>query len=144
MPTYDYKCTNGECGHVREDDARMSEFKDRHPPCTECGSPCDYIWIPTIPQVAFKDGPTGSWPSKGNHFKEYRRKQAEKMEKRQQERYGDAPKRGAVPNYNGKETGTWAEAQFQALKDKGAESAATFNDKVSQEKSASEAGKIKI
>ena len=143
MPTYDFKCTNPECENVREDDAKMSEYKDHHPACTECGSPCNYIWTPSVPQVAFKDGPSGSWPSKGDRFKTYRRKQAEKMEKRQRDRYGDVSK-GAVPNYNGKDTGTWAEAQFQALKDKGAESAATFNDKVAQEKASSEKGKIKI
>ena len=139
MPTYHYSCT--KCEHVREDDAKMSSFKEHHPDCTECGASCNYIWIPSIPQVAFKDGPTGGWPSKANHFKEYRRQQSIKMEKRQKDRYGHL-RTDAIPNYQGNDTGTWQEAQFQALKDKGAESAATFKDKVAAEKKADK--KIKI
>lgn len=54
------------------------------------------------------------------------------MEKRQYDRYGDV-KSGAIPNYKGVDTGTWKEAQFQALKDKGAESAATYGAKVKEE-----------
>lgn len=88
-----------------------------------------------------KDGPSGIAPSKALRFKDYRRKQDEKMQKRQKDRYGHL-KRDAIPNYNGQETGTWAEAQFQALKDKGAESAATFVNKVTAEKAADT--KIKI
>lgn len=143
MPTYFYACTNSECGEVREDDASMSSFKEHHPACHECGTSCDYTFIPTVPQVAFKDGPSGSWPSKGERFKKFRAEQSVKMEKRQYDRYGDV-KKGAVPNYNGKDTGTWQEAQFQAMKDKGAESAATFNQKVAQEKASADKGKIKI
>lgn len=93
-------------------------------------------------QFILKDGPSGSYPSKGERFKNYRAKQSEKMEKRQKDRYGDAPQRGAVPNYQGRDTGTWQEAQFQAMRDKGAESAATYNDKVKTEKDASTKGKI--
>lgn len=134
MPTYFYKCTKEDCGHVREDDARMSTYEDHHPPCTECGSVCNYTFIPTVPQIAFKDGPTGSWPSKGNHFKEYRRKQSEAAEKRQRDRYGD-PQKGAVPNFEGKEARSWVEAQAEALVKRGPESAATYNSKVAEEKS---------
>ncbi len=111
----------------------MSSFKEHHPNCTNCGSICNYHWVPSVVQVAFKDGPSGGWPSKANHFKEYRRKQSERMEKRQKDRYGHL-RTDAIPNYGGKETGTWQEAQFQALKEKGAESAATFKAKVDQEK----------
>jgi hypothetical protein len=57
------------------------------------------------------------------------------MSKRQRDRYGHL-KKDAIPNYKGQETGTWAEAQFQALKDKGSESAATFVEKVKEEKKA--------
>ena len=141
MPTYDYRCTNAECGETREDDASMSSFKEHHPECLACGSVCDYIYIPTVPQVAFKDGPSGSWPSKGERFKKYRSQQDAKMRKRQFDRYGDVTA-GAVPNYNGKDTGTWREAQFQAMKDKGAEAASTFNEKVKEETERSNKGKI--
>jgi len=119
----------------------MKDFQDQHPACTECGKTCDYHWVPVAPQFVLKDGASGSWPSKGNRFKQFRAKASEAAEKRQKERFGDKP-RGAVPNYNGKETGTWQEAQFQAMKDKGVESAATFVPKVSEEKAADK--KIKI
>lgn len=111
----------------------MSSFKDHHPTCPDCGASCDNVFIPTVPQIAFKDGPSGSWPSKGDRFKRYRTKQSELAEKRQNDRYGLS--KSALPNYKGEETGTWAEAQQLALKDKGEESAATYNAKVSEEKS---------
>lgn len=138
MPTYEYECT--ACKSRREDDASMSSFKEHHPPCLECGSPCDYTFVPTVVQVAFKDGPSGSWPSKGEHFKNYRAKRDEEMRRRQLDRYG--PPKGVLPNYNGEETGSWAEAQFQALKDKGSESASTFNEKVAEEKAADKTIKV--
>lgn len=110
----------------------MSVFKDHHPTCESCSSPCDYIAILSVPQVAFKDGPSGSWPSKVGRFKDFRAKQSAKMEKRQQDRYGHISTT-AIPNYNGQDTGTWKEAQYQALKDKGLESASTFTTKVKEE-----------
>lgn len=84
-----------------------------------------------MPQVAFKDGPTGSWPSKGNHFKEYRRKRSEEMVKRQRDRYGTP---GVIPNFEGKEAPSWSEAQDEARYQRGAESAATFDARVTKEK----------
>ena len=132
MPTYSYQCTVESCRHSHEEDHSIMTFKDHHPPCMECGAPCDYIFVPTVPYVSFKDGPSGSWPSKGERFKNYRTKASEDAARRQRDRFGEM--KGAVPNYNGKDTGTWQEAQFQALKDKGAESAATFNQKVAEEK----------
>jgi hypothetical protein len=88
-----------------------------------------------------KDGASGSWPSKGERFKQYRAKASEDAGRRQKERFRDL-RTGAIPNYNGKETGTWQEAQFQALKDKGSESAATYSHKVNEEKASDR--KIKI
>lgn len=133
MPTYSYKCTNESCSHIREDSSSMSKFKEYHPECSECKSPCDYIWVPSVPQVAFKDGPSGSWVSKGLRFKKYRAEQAAAAERRQNERFG-APKQ-AIPNYNGVETGTWSEAQKIAADKKGPESASTYNSLVKSEKS---------
>lgn len=113
----------------------MSAFKEHHPLCTECGTVCDYTWIPTVPHAVFKDSPTtGMFPGKSNSYNNYRQKRNEEMKRRQRDRYGDGPG-NAIPNYQGKETGTWAEAQNEALKDKGKESAATFAPKVAQEKS---------
>ncbi len=135
MPTYSFMCTDSSCGSVVEDEAPMSSYKEHHPACGDCGKPCDYIWVPYMTHAILKDGPSGSWPSKGERFKKYRAKQSEIAASRQQERFGHLRK-DAVPNYGGSETGTWQEAQFQALRDKGAESAATFNDKVKVEQAA--------
>jgi hypothetical protein len=112
----------------------MNSFKEHHPACEICGAQCSYEFTPTVTQVILKDGPSGSWPSKGNHFQTYRAKRSEEMTKRQKDRYGHL-RRDAIPNYDGKDTGTWAEAQFQALKEKGADSAASYNDKVKVERS---------
>lgn len=111
----------------------MSSFKEHHPACPKCESPCDYEWIPSVPHGILKDGPSGSWPSKGERFKKYRAKQSEAAEKRQNGRFASA-KDGAIPNYKGEETGTWKEAQQLALADRGAESAATYAAKVEGEK----------
>lgn len=132
MPTYYYKCSSENCQNIQECVASMKEYNTYTPSCNKCGSLCGYTFIPSVPLVSFLDGPSGSWPSKGNRFKKHREKSAEAASKRQRDRYGEVS--GAVPNYQGQETGTWAEAQFQAMKDKGAESAATFNNKVKSEK----------
>lgn len=132
---YDYRCTNvkKKCKNVQEEECSFKTFKTFKPKCKKCGAPCKYEFTPTIIQFALKDGPSGSWPSKGNRFKAFRNKKDEEMKRRQKDRYGHL-QRDAIPNYKGKDTGTWQEAQFQALKDKGAESAATFNQKIRLEK----------
>jgi hypothetical protein len=111
----------------------MSAFRDHHPPCTVCGTVCNYFYVPSIPQVVFKDGPTGSWPSKGDRVNKQMKARSEAAARRQRDRYGETKR--AVPNFDGKITESWAEAQSIALKEKGAESAATFNNKIKEEKS---------
>jgi hypothetical protein len=143
VSTYTYACKDEECGTSFEDEASMSSFKEHHPPCPKCGKPCDYKFVAYMTHGILKDGPSGSWPSKGERFKNYRAKQSEAAGKRQKDRFGHLRK-DAVPNYKGQETGSWQDAQIAAMRDKGAESAATFNDKVQSEKKAVEAGKIKI
>ncbi len=130
MPTYFYQCE--KCEAIKEDTASMLTFKDHHPNCDECNSVCNYIFIATVPQTILKDGPTGSWPSKGERYKKYRAKRYEDLGRKQRDRYGKP--RELVPNYDGKETGTWREAQYQAGKERGSESAATYTDRVADEK----------
>jgi len=133
--TYTYKCTS--CEKISEYELPItSDQKALHPPCHHCGDPCNYHWIPSVPQIVLKDGPSGSWPSKGNRFKQFRQKQSEIMAKRQRDRYGE-PKT-ALPNYKGEETGTWEEAKSQAIKDKGLEVVPAYNAKIA------EANKTKI
>jgi hypothetical protein len=76
-------------------------------------------------QFILKDGPSGSWPSKGERIKSQRKKASEAAGQRQRERYKNP---SLVPNYKGKETDTWDEAQQEALKDKGPESASTYDE----------------
>lgn len=138
---YDYECQNTECKNVQEEEHSMTGFKEFHPKCVECGTDCNYTWTPTVIQFALKDGPSGVAPGKALSMKNYYDKRTREMKRRQKDRYGHL-NREALPNYGGQETGTWAEAQFQALKDKGADAAASFNDKVAVERS--KPGKIKI
>jgi len=116
----------------------MSEFRDLRPACIVCGSECAYQFTPTIVQFALKDGPSGSWPSKGNRFKAYRASQSEKMKRKQEDRYGHL-NRDCVPNYQGQLTEDWREAQDLAMKDKDKNpdslaTAATFNGQIEKEK----------
>ena len=64
-----------------------------------------------------RDGPTGSWPSKGGRFKAYRAKKSEEMKGRQKDRYGHL-NRDCIPNYQGQQAENWREAQSMAMKDK--------------------------
>jgi hypothetical protein len=93
-----------------------------------------------VPQIAFKDGESGSWPSKGERIKKQRAAASAAAARRQRDRYGEPKK--AIPNFNGKLTGTWQEAQFQALKERGTESATTYNNKVLEEKAADTTVKV--
>ena len=110
----------------------MSSFKEHTPLCERCNSVCNYIWVPSVPQVAFKDGPSGSWVSKGLRFKRHRDKESAAAKRRQDERFGDAKQ--LIPNYKGEETGSWKEAQRVAADKNGPESAATYNHLVKSEK----------
>ena len=89
MPTYSYKCTDEDCGTVVEQQASMKDYEEQHPSCSECGKPCNYVWIPSVPQFILKDGASGSWPSKGNRFKQFRAKASEAAAKPQRDRFGD-------------------------------------------------------
>ena len=116
----------------------MSEFRDLRPTCIVCGAECAYQFTPTVVQFALKDGPSGSWPSKGDRFKKYRANQSEKMKERQLDRYGHL-NRDCVPNYQGQVTEDWREAQDLAMKDKDRNpdslaTAATFNGQIAKEK----------
>ena len=134
---YTFRCSNTDCkddsgeGTVVEAEASMMDFKEQHPPCTKCGDPCNYFWTPSIIQFALKDGPSGSWPSKGNRFKSFRQKASEAAAVRQKNRYGE--NHGAVPNYGGNETENWREAQSHAIKEHGFEIAASYTPKIAEE-----------
>lgn len=135
---YTYQCTNEGCKDATGErtivEAELSikeDFRALHPPCTSCGDHCDYHWVPSVFQFAMKDGPTtGMTPSKSNRFAQFRRKSSEQAAIRQRDRYGEAKK--AIPNYKGQETGTWEEAKYQAIKEKGLEAAPTFDAKIAE------------
>lgn len=129
----------------------MNGFKEFKPKCNLCGADCVYLFTPSIIQFALKDGPSGSWPSKGNRFKQYRANRSAEMEKRQVDRYGHL-NRDAKPNYNGNITEDWREAQSLAMADKTTQEAkgtdsiavgATYNAKIAKEKKKASPSKIK-
>ena len=137
MPKYDYACTDEGCFNVQEEEAKISESKDLRPICNVCGAECEWTFTPTVVHAVLKDGPSGSWPSKGNRFKAYRAKQSEKMKVRQKDRYGHL-NRDCIPNYQGQETEDWREAQSLAMKDKDRNSdsigvAATYTPHIKKE-----------
>ena len=125
---YEYKCS--KCENVQDEDCSPNSFKEFRPPCSECGAECEYQFNPHGIQFVLKDGPSGSWPSKGNRIKQQRAKASEAAGRRQKERYKNP---SLVPNFQGKETGTWRDAQNEALKEKGPAVAATYADKVASE-----------
>lgn len=126
---YDFRCSS--CGNVQEEECSVDTFKEYTPKCGVCGEPCAYEFNPQGVQFVLKDGPSGSWPSKGERFKKFRAKSSQSAARRQRERYGENT--GAIPNYKGKEADSWQEARSEALRDAGPEVAATFDDKVSAE-----------
>ena len=141
MPTYTYRCENPTCSKLREDDHRMTGFKEHHPMCPNCGSICNYEWTPSVIQFAIKDGPSGIAPSKALRLKDHFARNSERVGKRQEERYGHL-KKGSLPNYQGQQTENWREAQSMAMSDKerlseerkdSLEVAATYNEKINSE-----------
>lgn len=133
MPTYGYRCPNEECKDLREDVASIKSYEEHHPPCLVCATPCNYEYIPSVPHAVLKDGPSGSWPSKGERIKKQRQKASEAAASRSRDRYGKEPNK-LVPNFDGNETETWREAQSMAQKERGVASAATFDSRVAAEK----------
>ena len=129
--TYTFQCPT--CEKITEAELPISiDQKAVHPPCMYCGEPCNYHWVPSVPQIVFKDGASSGWPSKANRFKGFRAKQSELMAKRQRDRYGEPKK--VIPNYKGEETGTWEEAKSQAISDKGLEVVPAYDAKIAEVK----------
>lgn len=127
---YQYVCS--KCGNAQDEECSVNSFKEFRPPCVKCGAECEYQFCPSKVHFVLKDGPSGSWPSKGNRFKQYRAKASAAAARRQQERY---PTPSLVPNFKGSETESWREAREQALKEAGPDVAATYDDKVKTESS---------
>jgi hypothetical protein len=111
----------------------MTGFKEFSPKCNVCGFPCVYEFNPIGIDFILKDGPTGSWPSKGNRIKGQRIKASEAAAKRQKERFGHI-RTEALPNVSGNECSSWDEARSVAAKELGPEKAKGFDFKVAEEK----------
>lgn len=138
---YDYACQNALCSKTTEFSHPVNGFKDYHPECPACGSPCNYEFNPTVIQFAIKDGPSGTSPSKALRVQKHMQNKHEAIGRRQKDRYGHL-NRDVVPNFQGQRTENWREAQSIAMQDKeyhekkGTDSlavAATFNDKIAKE-----------
>lgn len=127
---YEYHCTNPECGNVQDEECSVNSFKEFRPTCRECGTECEYKFVATTVHFVLKDGPSGSWPSKGDKIKRQRIKASVDAKRRQDERYKNS---SLVPNFKGRQTESWREAREEALKEKGLESAATYDPLVNSE-----------
>jgi hypothetical protein len=125
---YSFACP--KCNAITEDICKVDEREGHHPSC-ECGGICNYVYIPSVPQIAFLDGSSGSWPSKGERIKKQMAARSDAAGKRQRDRYGEAPK--AIPNYKGDIAPSWADARSEALIQGGSEQAASYNAKVEAE-----------
>ena|ERR1700690_2249338 len=126
---YDYVCVI--CSNVQEEMHSVNGFKEFIPKCVKCGGDCKYKFTPSVPQIAFLDGDSGSWPSKGERIKKQMQARSDAAAKRQRERYGEAPT--AIPNYKGDIAPSWADARSEALIQGGSEQAATYTPKVIEE-----------
>lgn len=127
---YEYHCTDPECGNVQDEECSVNSFKEYRPACNVCGKECEYHFAATAFHFVLKDGPSGSWPSKGDRIKRQRIKASVDAKRRQDKRYKNP---SLVPNFKGKQTESWREAREEALKDRGLDSAATYDQKVSSE-----------
>lgn len=134
---YTYYCTSKKCNKSQDENHPVAGFKEFRPTCGTCGKPCEYRFTPSIPQIAFKDGPSGSWPSKGERYKKYRANRTAQVKRKQFDRYG-APKE-LIPNYQGNQTENWSEARNMAIQDKDKDlsdrlaSAKTYETRVKKE-----------
>jgi hypothetical protein len=126
---YDYACT--VCSNIQEEMHSVDGFKEFTPKCNKCGGDSKYKFTPSVPQIAFLDGDSGSFPSKGDRIKKQMQARSEAAAKRQRERYGDAPT--AIPNYKGDIAPSWADARSEALIQGGSEQASTYNAAVKEE-----------
>lgn len=104
---YTYFCTNKKCLNQQDENHSVNGFKIFEPICEKCGFKCEYKFVPSVVNFILVDGPSGSWPSKGEHFKNFRRKKHEEMGRKQRDRYGEAPK--LIPNIGGVQTSDWRE-----------------------------------
>lgn len=108
MAKYDFKCTDEDCGNVQEEVMKMSEKDGAQISCNECGSPSEYTFTPTMVYMHLRgDG----WPSKTLREANYRKKRYAVMSQRQRDH---VQKPELHPNFNGQDTGTWADAQTAA------------------------------
>lgn len=125
---YDYQCS--KCGKTQEEQCSVDTFKEHKPVCVACGGSCSYVFNPSGVQFVLKDGPSGSWPSKGNRINQQMKDRSKAAARRQRDRY--KPKK-LIPNVEGHERESWREAQNDVLKEKGPEAASTYNNKVAEE-----------
>lgn len=139
---YFYRCENPLCSFLLEAEHPVNGFKEFQPRCTKCGEVCTYEFNPTVVQFAIKDGPSGTSPSKAMRIQKQMREKHERVGRKQQDRYGHL-RRDVVPNFQGKMTENWREAQSLAMADKDFHEAnrtdslavaSTFNDKINKEK----------
>jgi hypothetical protein len=132
MPSYATRCASCRAEKdLRLSFAQYDEVKagTRKLPCA-CGAETEIQFSPGHIGFSFKDGESGGWASKAMKENAYRADRSQVMARRERDHVF---KNKLVPNYQGEETGTWREAQNEALKEGGDLSASTYEPLVQQE-----------
>ncbi len=133
MPTYQIACF--ECGNSKDTRLSFTQYDEmkngsRTISCGICGKDMSIVFSPGNLGFNLKEGDSGGWVSKSLKENNYRKKRRLEMEQRER---NHVFKPNLQPNYEGVETGTWREAQELARKEKGSESAGTFESLVAKE-----------
>ena len=134
MPTYQIECL--ECGTTENKRITFSDYdaiKTGTQPltCRNCQKPAQIGFTPGGVNFVLKDGESGSWASKAIKESAYRGRRRNQMAQREKDHVF---KSSLQPNYDGVETGTWKDAQELARKEKGNESATTYDPLVQKSK----------
>lgn len=124
MPIYEFKCRT--CDDSFEETMSISEYSAQTVfPCPECGSVDTYRSVSEVSFILVGDG----WPGKDMKCKTQMTAKNNRAGKRTKEHV--APMQKMIPNVNGEQTSSWADAQKLA-KSKGKD-ASSFEPLVQKE-----------
>lgn len=126
MPTYEHECN--QCGNVFDLTLKISELQKTQQ-CPECASEDTKRNITSANFILVGD----DWPGKSIRVNGQMHVRRDKVGIKEEEQKKDAPLATLIPNVDGEETDTWAEAQSLA-KDKGKDTS-TYEPVVRKEQS---------
>ncbi len=103
MPFYEYLCDECKCQFTKR--LRISEYADPQA-CPECEHPHTSKIVTGCNFILAGDG----WVGKNNRIAGQMRKKNQRLTKRQNDRYREAPTVTLAPNVGGERVDSWAEA----------------------------------